>query len=125
MAFDLPGRTGVSVARITFRDIVTEIATNLPAGKVPRPGAVPGFTGIDALLGLMVLLWGVNYSIIKIAMQEITPLAFNAGRFVLAASALALIARASRVPRPAPRDIARLGLLGLVDRKSTRLNSSH
>lgn len=114
MAFNLPGRTGVSVARITFRDIVTEIATNLPAGKVPRPGAVPGFTGIDALLGLMVLLWGVNYSIIKIAMQEITPLAFNAGRFVLAASALALIARASRVPRPAPRDIARLGLLGLV-----------
>ena len=93
---------------------MTEIATNLPAGKVPRPGAVPGFTGIDALLGLMVLLWGVNYSIIKIAMQEITPLAFNAGRFVLAASALALIARASRVPRPAPRDIARLGLLGLV-----------
>ena len=62
----------------------------------------------------MVLLWGVNYSIIKIAMREITPLAFNAARFLLAATALALIAAASGVPRPARRDIARLGLLGLV-----------
>ena len=63
---------------------------------------------------MMVLLWGVNYSIIKIAMREITPLAFNAARFLLAATALAFIAAASGVPRPARRDIARLGLLGLV-----------
>jgi drug/metabolite transporter (DMT)-like permease len=93
---------------------VTEITTAPPAGPGNPDSSSRGFTGTDALLAMMVLLWGVNHSIIKIALREITPLAFNAARFLLAAPALALLAVASGVPRPARRDIVRLGLLGLV-----------
>ena len=39
---------------------------------------------IDALLVLMVLVWGVNYSVIKHAFREIPPQPFNAMRITLA-----------------------------------------
>jgi drug/metabolite transporter (DMT)-like permease len=39
---------------------------------------------IDALLVLMVLIWGVNYSVIKHAFREIPPQPFNAMRITLA-----------------------------------------
>src|SRR5256885_1475437 len=47
------------------------------------------------MLCVMVLVWGVNYIVIKASLREITPLAFNAVRFGLAASVVALIARAT------------------------------
>jgi len=40
--------------------------------------------GIDALLVLMVLIWGVNYSVLKRAFVEIPPQPFNALRMVIA-----------------------------------------
>ena len=40
--------------------------------------------GIDALLVLMVLIWGVNYSVLKRAFVEIPPQPFNALRIVIA-----------------------------------------
>jgi drug/metabolite transporter (DMT)-like permease len=46
---------------------------------------------IDALLVLMVLIWGVNYSVIKQAFDEIPPQPFNAIRITLA-SAVFLVA---------------------------------
>jgi drug/metabolite transporter (DMT)-like permease len=45
----------------------------------------PGrFTRTDALLLLMVLIWGANYSIVKSAFGEIHPQAFNGVRMTLA-----------------------------------------
>jgi drug/metabolite transporter (DMT)-like permease len=41
---------------------------------------------IDALLVVMVLIWGVNYSVIKIAFEEIPPQPFNALRLLIASS---------------------------------------
>jgi drug/metabolite transporter (DMT)-like permease len=41
---------------------------------------------IDALLVLMVLIWGVNYSVIKRAFDEIPPQPFNALRLVIASA---------------------------------------
>ncbi len=41
---------------------------------------------IDALLVLMVLIWGVNYSVIKRAFAEIPPQPFNALRIVIASA---------------------------------------
>ncbi len=56
-----------------------------------------------ALLG-MSLIWGVNFSVIKIALREFEPLAFNALRFVLASLTLFLFLRVSgSVPFPARR----------------------
>jgi drug/metabolite transporter (DMT)-like permease len=41
---------------------------------------------IDALLVLMVVIWGVNYSVIKRAFEEIPPQPFNALRLILAST---------------------------------------
>jgi drug/metabolite transporter (DMT)-like permease len=40
---------------------------------------------MDALLLLMVLIWGSNYSVIKRAFEEVPPQAFNAVRITIAA----------------------------------------
>ncbi len=62
----------------------------------------------------MVLIWGINYIVLKAVLREIEPLAFNAVRFTLAASSLALIAWMRRSPRPSPRDVVRLAGLGIL-----------
>jgi drug/metabolite transporter (DMT)-like permease len=86
---------------------------------------------IDAALVGMVLIWGVNYSVIKRAFDEIPPQPFNAIRLVIASGVfLAAIryarrrarGRAAAVPSifftPTPitprewRDLAWLGLIG-------------
>lgn len=75
-----------------------------------------GFSGTDALLGLMVLIWGVNYIVLKAVLAHIEPIAFNALRFTLASSALGLIALArGGGTRPSRQDLLRflgLGVLG-------------
>ena len=62
---------------------------------------------IDALLLLMAIIWGTNYSIVKFAFQEVDPQAFNAARMVIASTAfLAIIGvlrfRHSSSPAVAP-----------------------
>jgi drug/metabolite transporter (DMT)-like permease len=62
---------------------------------------------IDALLLLMAIIWGTNYSIVKFAFQEVDPQAFNAARMVIASTAfLAIIGvlrfRHSALPAVAP-----------------------
>lgn len=47
----------------------------------------------DLSLLTMSVIWGVNFSVIKIALQELHPLAFNALRFPLAAATLYLLVR--------------------------------
>ena len=81
-----------------------------------RPGRADpiGFTRTDLMLCGMVLVWGVNYIVIKAAMREITPLAFNAVRFSLAAFALVLIAWLSGARRPSRADLGRLALMGVI-----------
>jgi drug/metabolite transporter (DMT)-like permease len=85
---------------------------------------------IDALLVLMVVIWGVNYSVIKRAFVEIPPQPFNAIRLVLASAVFLTAiwlarrahARSGRVstvfytPRPLSGrerfDLVWLGLIG-------------
>lgn len=67
-----------------------------------------------ALLGLSVI-WGVNFSVIKIALREFEPLAFNALRFVLASLTLFLFLRLrGAIPLPARRHWIRIVSLGLL-----------
>lgn len=43
-------------------------------------------TRLDLLLLLMVLIWGANFSLVKVALRDFPELAFNAFRLVIAAS---------------------------------------
>ena len=69
-----------------------------------------------AALMVMVVIWAVNFSVTKVALEELSPLAFNALRSPLAAALLYVVLRrrgAIRLPTRSewPRLLA-LGLLG-------------
>jgi drug/metabolite transporter (DMT)-like permease len=85
------------------------------AAGAPRPG---GSGHAHAILLLMVLIWGVNFPIAKAALSELTPLAFNALRFPLAALVvLVALRRRSRFALPARHHwwrVLGLGILGNV-----------
>jgi drug/metabolite transporter (DMT)-like permease len=51
------------------------------------------FSSIDLLMLLTVLIWGLNFTVIKIALQSFSPLAFNAVRFSLATLVLLFMMR--------------------------------
>jgi drug/metabolite transporter (DMT)-like permease len=68
-----------------------------------------------AALFVMVVIWGVNFSVAKIALETLSPLAFNALRFPLAAVLLFVVLRSRRgLPLPNRDEIPRLILLGLL-----------
>jgi drug/metabolite transporter (DMT)-like permease len=68
-----------------------------------------------AALLLMVLIWGINFPIAKAALTELTPLAFNALRFPLAAAVVYVALRLrGRIAWPAPQDRVRVLLLGVL-----------
>lgn len=69
-----------------------------------------------AALLAMVIIWGVNFTVAKVALDDLSPRAFNALRFPLAALLLLVVLQAQgslRLPKRAdlPRALA-LGLLG-------------
>ncbi|MEM7584617.1 MAG: DMT family transporter [Acidobacteriota bacterium] len=51
-------------------------------------------TKTDLLLILTVFTWGFNFSVVKFALAELSPLAFNSVRFFLAAITILVVARA-------------------------------
>lgn len=71
--------------------------------------------GAHIALLLMTVIWAVNFSVTKIALTELTPLAFNAFRFVLATVVMYLVLRSrGPVPLPARADIPAIAALGIV-----------
>jgi drug/metabolite transporter (DMT)-like permease len=70
----------------------------------------------DLTMILVVLIWGANFSVTKIALQEIPPLAFAAMRFVVASALLWAVLRAVERPAPLPpgalRKLIWLGVVG-------------
>lgn len=83
--------------------------------RTERPAAVPGIPWTDLTMVLVVLIWGANFSVTKIALQEIPPLAFAAVRFAVAGTLLWLVLRAVERPQPLPPGaLPRLIVLGLV-----------
>ena len=88
-----------------------------------------GPSWVDAILVVMVLIWGVNYSVIKRAFVEIPPQPYNAIRMAIATlvffAAMAWAARAARAgrkvsrifytdARPTASDKWRLAGLGII-----------
>src|SRR5688500_2304378 len=64
---------------------------------------------------VMTIIWAVNFSVAKIALRHLTPLAFNALRFPLAAAALyILLRRKGPIALPPRSDLVRVLMLGLL-----------
>ena len=69
----------------------------------------------DLGLLLIVLIWGVNFSVLKVLLLELDPLALNALRFPMAAIALwILVRRLDGVSKPHPEDLRRIITLGFL-----------
>jgi drug/metabolite transporter (DMT)-like permease len=73
-----------------------------------------GFGKTDALLLLMALIWGVNFSVVKFGTQVMTPLAFTGLRVMLAAVVLFSLALARGKKLPTRREIFSLMGLGML-----------
>ena len=72
---------------------------------------------IAADLGLfaVVLIWGVNFSVLKVVMLELDPLALNALRFPIAAIGLwVLVSKIDGPLMPDPNDMVRIIVLGFL-----------
>ena len=72
------------------------------------------FSPFDGLLVLMVLIWGGNYAVIKSALTELPPQAFNAVRMSVASLVFAAALVGKGRSRVARADWARVALLGTV-----------
>ena len=74
----------------------------------------PSLTPFDGLLLLMVLIWGTNYSVVKAALSEIPPQAFNALRMGLASAVFVAALAWNGLPRITRGDWLRLAALGVI-----------
>lgn len=81
-----------------------------PASGVARSRV----TLTDGLLIGMALIWGVNASVMKLAVTEMPPLVFNAARLGLASIALVVLALGVRETHLTRRDVAMLLVLGVL-----------
>ncbi len=75
-----------------------------------------GLTTIDLTMLGVPVLWGVNYAVIKAALREFQPMAFNGVRFALATMTIGLLlrhrGRSISIPREGVWRLALLGVLG-------------
>jgi drug/metabolite transporter (DMT)-like permease len=79
-----------------------------------NPPQKHAFGKTDALLLLMALIWGVNFSVVKFGTKVFSPLAFTGLRVVLAAVVLLGISAARNKPWPRRNDIFALMALGML-----------
>lgn len=74
-----------------------------------------GPSAADAGMLLVCLIWGINFSVMKVAIGQIPALPFTALRFALASLLLWLVLRVTEGPaRLPPADTRRLYLLGII-----------
>ena len=59
-----------------------------PRSSLPTPSLVPRFSPADLLLLLVVLVWGIDFSVLKSPLAVMHPHVANALRFVVSASVL-------------------------------------
>lgn len=78
------------------------------------PSTPAGFTKTDALLLLMALIWGVNFSVVKYGTQVFTPLAFAGLRVGLAAVVLLAVSATRKKRRPNREEMLALIALGVL-----------
>ncbi|HEX6575083.1 MAG TPA: EamA family transporter [Gemmatimonadaceae bacterium] len=81
---------------------------------MPESQTFAGFGKTDALLFLMALIWGVNFTVVKYATELMEPLAFTGLRVMLAAGVLLILAYSRKEKLPSRRDIFSLIALGML-----------
>jgi drug/metabolite transporter (DMT)-like permease len=90
------------------------------------PVAESRFSKVDLLLILMSIVWGINFSFVKGALVDFSPLSFNALRFgassLILLSLLWLRERSFRIKR---RDVMMFVLLGLIGNTAYQLFFIH
>jgi len=80
-----------------------------------RSSSKPRFSTIDIMLIGMSLVWGINFSVVKIALADFSPLSFNSVRFGLASLfLLILLWLVERDLSFRREDVGRLVLLGFI-----------
>jgi len=72
------------------------------------------FSSVDLLLIVVMLLWGLNYTVIKVGLEQVDPFAFNAIRFSLASAILIIISLAKKSRRPSGRMFMNLLALAII-----------
>ena len=78
-------------------------------------GPVPGWGWTESALAMMVLVWGVNFAVVKSALAVFEPLAFNALRFAVASVFVGAVLRAQgALVMPERRHLPRIVWLGLL-----------
>lgn len=89
-------------------------STGAAAGaQATAPVPTRGWT--EAGLMLMVVIWGVNFAVVKRALVGFSPLGFNALRYVLASALVYAVLRSrGRLRAPARADLPRIVALGLI-----------
>ena len=88
------------------------MATKTQAERAP---ARLGLSTTDLTMLLVVLIWGANFSIVKIALQQFPPLAFAALRFLVAGVLLWLIMRWREGSQPMSRAVLwKLTWVGII-----------
>ena len=84
-----------------------------PTTALPTGRRLAGFTGVDALLLLLVVIWGSNFALVKATLEEIPAFGFNALRLIVASAVLLPPVLLAGFRPPARRDWPRLVALGL------------
>jgi drug/metabolite transporter (DMT)-like permease len=83
-------------------------------GPIP-PEAQRHISQVDLLLLLMTVIWGANFAVIKAALEDFHPLSFNAIRFIVASTLLAIATRGHGSSRKLERkDFIQLVFLGTL-----------
>ena len=82
------------------------------AARTVSPSTAFGST--DIMLLIMALLWGINFSIVKVGTRHLDPIAFNSVRVTLAVVCLYLIALSVRTPWPRGKQLLTLVSIGVL-----------
>jgi len=72
------------------------------------------FSSVDLLLIVVMLFWGLNYTVIKVGLEQIDPFAFNAIRFSLASVILIITSLLKKSSRPNGRMFMNLLALAII-----------
>lgn len=94
-----------------------------PGAAGAQAGApVPSGGRTELALALMVMIWGVNFAVVKWALEVFDPLGFNALRYLIASVFVFAVLRAQGALRlPERRDLPRILGLGLVGNTAYQL----
>jgi drug/metabolite transporter (DMT)-like permease len=88
----------------------------------PLPSRPAGVSSQDAAMLLVCLIWGLNFGITKLALEQIPPLPFTAVRFTVACLLLWAVLRMIEGPAQLPPgSLKRLIMLGLVGNTAYQL----